>query len=128
MKTKLILSLFLGVFLFSGCKTKEVIRYVPVPTVSTVHDSVYVSKSDSIYIHQKGDTVFVKSFQTLYRDRNKVIHDSISIPFEVKVPVDVIKIKEVKQKDFFWYTGFVLLSALGLIAGYKALKFFKVIA
>lgn len=83
--------------LFSSCKS---IQYVPVETVrteyktNTVHDSVFVEsiKHDSVVIMQKGDTVFVSKWHTLYKDRWRerlitdtlIKIDSIQIPYPVE--------------------------------------------
>ena len=83
----------------SSCKTTE---YVPVETVRTdtvyiahiVTDSVY--QHDSIYIHEKGDTVWYERWHTQYRDRLRIDTvyqarvDTIAKPYPV--------IKEVEKK------------------------------
>ena len=59
------------------------VKYVPVETVKT--DSIYINKilrdsvyqRDSIYIHDKGDTIFVEKYQYLYVD--KLIQDTLYI-------------------------------------------------
>ena len=71
--------------LLTGCKTV----YVPVETVRTdtlivahiVTDSVWVDRymHDSVYIHEKGDTVWFEKWHTRYVDRwrDRVTHDTI---------------------------------------------------
>ena len=94
----IILCLLLS-FLLSGCATKV----VTVPEIHTEYvyktdsfvqrDSIHVN--DSIYIHEKGDTVWVEKFKTLYRDRWRdvvrvdsfVKHDSIPYKVEVEKPL-----------------------------------------
>lgn len=73
------------VLLLTGCKTV----YVPVETFRTdtlmvahiVTDSVYVDRytHDSVYIHEKGDTVWFEKWHTRYVDRwrDRVSHDTI---------------------------------------------------
>ena len=73
------------VLLVTGCKTV----YVPVETVRTdtlmvahiVTDSVWVDRytHDSVYIHEKGDTVWLEKWHTRYVDRwrDRVTHDTI---------------------------------------------------
>lgn len=90
------IGLVIGVILlmFTGCKTKE---YIKVPSVRTEYvcrtdtfaklDSIYMK--DSVYVFQKGDTVFHN--KVVYRDRYhniyKVKTDTIikrdSIPYPV---------------------------------------------
>lgn len=89
------IGLVVGIILlaFTGCKTKE---YIKVPSVRTEYvcrtdtfaklDSIYMK--DSVYVFQKGDTVFHN--KVVYRDRYHNIykvkldtifrHDSIEVP------------------------------------------------
>ena len=74
-----------AVLLLTGCKTV----YVPVETV--LKDTIYISKKvtdsvwverlthDSIYIHEKGDTVIVEKWHTEYRDRwrDRLLTDTV---------------------------------------------------
>ena len=74
-----------AVLLLTGCKTV----YVPVETV--LKDTIYISKKvtdsvwverlthDSIYIHEKGDTVLVEKWHTEYRDRwrDRLLTDTV---------------------------------------------------
>lgn len=78
-----------------GCKQTE---YVPV--VSTQTDSVYITKiekdsvlvRDSVFVKDKGDTVFVERWKTVYK--SKVLTDTFyiekrdSIPYPVEVVVE----------------------------------------
>ena len=74
-----------AVLLLTGCKTV----YVPVETV--LKDTIYISKKvtdsvwverlthDSIYIHEKGDTVLVEKWHTEFRDRwrDRLLTDTV---------------------------------------------------
>ena len=74
-----------AVLLLTGCKTV----YVPVETV--LNDTIYISKKvtdsvwverlthDSIYIHEKGDTVLVEKWHTEFRDRwrDRLLTDTV---------------------------------------------------
>jgi len=74
--------------LMSGCKT----MYVPVESVRTEYkdrlrtDSINVF--DSIYIREKGDTVWLTRWRTEFRNRLRVdsifIRDSIQVPYPVE--------------------------------------------
>lgn len=52
---------------------------------------------DSIYIRERGDTVYIDRWHTRYRDRLIAEHDTVritqrdSIPYPVEVPVEVEK-------------------------------------
>lgn len=75
--------------LLAGCKTKY--QYIPVESVLTEYkeifnrDSIYVH--DSIFITDRGDTVFKEVFKFVYRD--KIIRDSIYISDSISVPYPV---------------------------------------
>lgn len=95
MKGIIICTIFVlsGIWSLTGCKSVE---YVPVETART--DSVYIRQlsrdsiytHDSIYIHEKGDTVFQYRYRFQYKDR--AVHDtayierrdSIRIPYPVE--------------------------------------------
>ena len=83
------------VLLLSGCATKV----VTVPEIHTEYvyrtdsflksDCIYVN--DSVFVREKGDTVWIERYKTLYRDRwrDVVRVDSVvkvdSIPYKVEV-------------------------------------------
>lgn len=93
------IGLVIGIILlaFTGCKTKE---YIKVPSVRTEYvcrtdtfaklDSIYTK--DSVYVFQKGDTVFHN--KVVYRDRYHNIYkvktdtiiktDSVSVPYPIE--------------------------------------------
>ena len=60
--------------LFGSCRS---IRYVPVETIRTdslyltVHERDSIHIKDSVYIREKGDSVFVDKWHIVYRDRMK---------------------------------------------------------
>jgi len=107
---RLILSLFLAIIFFSGCKTKEVIRYVEIPKETIRIDSVTIERTDSFIQFSKKDTIYEQRFKTIYKDRIRIERDSIAVPFEVKVEVPVEVIKEVNKFGFLdWIGAFSIL-------------------
>ena len=127
MKKLLFIASLLAVL--TGCKTTE---YVPVETVRTdtvyiahiVTDSVY--QHDSIYIHEKGDTVWYERWHTQYRDRLRI--DTV---YQAKVdtiakPYPVIKEVEKKltktQKGLMWAGGLSILALIVFVV-YKVKRF-----
>ena len=92
MKYKLFLILALGMLL-AGCRS---IEYYPLETVLT--DTVYVNRlsvdsilvRDSIYIHEKGDTVTEHRYHYIYRYKDRVdtlylaSRDTVSVPYPVE--------------------------------------------
>jgi hypothetical protein len=85
--------------LFGSCRS---IRYVPVETIRT--DSLYLTRTrtdsihikDSVYIREKGDSVFVDKWHIVYRDR--MIRDTAYIEKEkeLEVPYPV-------EKELTWW-------------------------
>lgn len=84
---------FLLISVFSSCNS---VKYVPVETVK--HDSIYINKvqvdsvyhRDSIYVVDKGDTVFIYKdrYTYKYKDRTDTLYvtntDSIQVPYPVE--------------------------------------------
>lgn len=79
--------------MMAGCKQ---VQYVPVVTI--LHDSIYLTQMqrdsilryDSVYVADKGDTVWLEKFKYLYRDRWRVDTlvsvrtDTVSVPYPVE--------------------------------------------
>lgn len=111
--------LLLALVLASCTTTKYVDKIVEVPKVETVYetkvqkDSVYLK--DSVYIHQKGDTVWSERWHTKFVERLRVDtflkRDSVHVPVEVRTEVVKNLTAEEKLKVAI---GFFLL---GLVAG-----------
>ena len=118
--------------LLTGCKTV----YVPVETVRTdtlmvahlVTDSVYVDRytHDSVYIHERGDTVWFEKWHTRYVDRwrDRVTHDTIykSKTDSVTVTREVEKPLTKSQRARLHLANIVLVM-LGMVALFFAVKF-----
>jgi hypothetical protein len=118
--------------LIAGCKSHE--RVVVVETVRAdtlrlsrnIRDSVWLH--DSIYIRDKGDTMFIERWHTRWRDRT--VHDttyvsktdSVPVPYPVEVKV---------QRELNWWqrlrmhAGGVALSLLAIWLGIQAWKIYK---
>ena len=95
MKTGSIFLLYLLAlfFLLCGCRQTQ---YVPVVTI--LHDSIYLTQMqrdsilryDSVYVADKGDTVWLEKYKYLYRDRWRVDTlvsvrtDTVSVPYPVE--------------------------------------------
>ena len=81
---------------FSSCT-----RTIYVPKVTVEHDSIYIAThtrdsvymKDSIYIREKGDTVYLERWRTKYVERLRidtlsvVISDTIREPYPVEKPL-----------------------------------------
>ena len=118
--------------LLTGCKTV----FVPVETVRTdtlmvahiVTDSVWVDRymHDSVYIHERGDTVWFEKWHTRYVDRwrDRVTHDTIykSKTDSVTVTREVEKPLTKSQRARLHLANIVLVM-LGMVALFFAVKF-----
>lgn len=132
MKRKVIIIVVLMFILtvLSGCKTV----YVPVDRVHTEYrdriqqDSIYIR--DSVYVREKGDTVWFTRWRVEFRDRIKVdsihIHDSVPVPYPVEV------IKTVEKKLTWWQrvkmeTGGITLCVLLVLILILAVNVYRII-
>lgn len=85
---------FMCLLLVCSCRT---VKYVPVETIKI--DTTYINKLqrdsiymlDSVYVKEKGDTVFIEKYKYLYRD--KLVRDTmfISKADSIQVPYPVEK-------------------------------------
>lgn len=126
----------------SSCKLIEKYRKVEVRieyrdsiVYKTKLDSIYIYQHDSVFIKDKGDTVFVERWSVRYKDVLKEVHDTI---YFTDIKVDTITeyqetIKEVQkplnawqrfQKNGFWVLLFIVLAAC-MYFGYKLYRKLK---
>lgn len=80
--------MILGAALLNSCKTVQVVQGERVRIVE--RDTITETVHDSVYIHEKGDTVFVKEWHTRWREKIVEKHDTIDntvqLPPEKYVP------------------------------------------
>lgn len=113
--------LLLLTVLFIGCRTIE----VPVPVVKTEieyrdrveRDTAYVH--DSVYIHQKGDTVYLEKYKYIYQEHVKTdtsyIYHCDTITRVQIVEKQLSKWQEVKMNAGGYCIVSLLLLVLALI-------------
>ena len=94
-KQIIILSVFAALLFTSGCSPRILVREVVRDSliVRTELDSVYLYEKDSIFIKQKGDTVFFERFSIRYKDKliekkdttyiNKVEIKEVAVPAQL---------------------------------------------
>ena len=108
------------------CCSCRTLQYVPVETVRTEYRDNYVRDSifryDSIFVKDKGDTVFLERYRYLYRD--KVVRDSILKTDTIRVPYPVEVVKEVKKPLSGWQNFQVWCGRIALSLGLFAIIFF----
>jgi hypothetical protein len=113
----------------SSCKTPQ---YIPVETTKIeyrdnfVRDSI--SRYDSIFVKDKGDTLIFERYRYLYRD--KIVRDSIFKTDTIRVPYPVEVVKEVKKplsgwQNFQVWCGRIALVFLLFLIVYFVLKLKK---
>ena len=76
-------------------------------------DSVYLYERDSIFVHEKRDTVFVERWKTRYKDVLKIQRDTV-IDTKTDVQVQRVEVTPRFAKFCYWWFG---VSAFILIAG-----------
>lgn len=121
MRLSLVLTILL---MLTGCKT---IEYVPIETVTTKVDSIYINKikvdsifeRDSIYINQYtyGDTVYRDKIKYIYRYRDKLRIDTLHHWHVDSVLVEQTRVIEVdkppsKWQSFLHYLGIFALATI----------------
>lgn len=103
----------IAMLLLAGCRTK--IQYVPVESVRVEYQDRYLRDSinvyDSIYIREKGDSVFIDRLQKIYIDRFRV--DSFIRTDSIQVPYPVEKIIEVNK--LHWYQETLMWIGVGAL-------------
>jgi uncharacterized protein with GYD domain len=132
MKNKLLLLTLLTLSL-AGCRTirevqtstTDVRQIATTNTVREKADSIFIYQRDSIYIRERGDTVFVDRWhvQTAYRDRLRT--DTLRMVDSVRVVIDNV-IERVQGQSswasFERWCGRILLGLLFIIGVYLFLK------
>lgn len=126
MRLSLVLTILL---MLTGCKT---IEYVPIETVTTKVDSIYINKvqvdsifeRDSIYINQYtyGDTVYRDKIKYIYRYRDKLRIDTLHLWHVDSVLVEQTRVIEVdkppsKWQSFLLYLGIFALATIVVLIG-----------
>lgn len=124
----------LAVILFS-CKSKE--KFIYVPQIKTEYktnhtrDSVYLK--DSVYIHQRGDTVFKNHFRLIYKDKFRtdtlIRADTISVIMKLKeeIKVNYLTSWQVMRLKVFDWLIVVLLAVLIYVFRIPIWKLIKLI-
>lgn len=96
-------------FILTSCKTK--IQYVPIESVRTEYINKYLRDSvihyDSVFVKEKGDSVWLEKYKYIYKDRVRVDTfirtDSIQVPYAVEKQLS--KWEKVKMDVGGWAIG-----------------------
>ena len=102
---------------FGSCKTAApcIPETITIDSVRLEYklDSVYLYERDSIFVHEKKDTVFIERWKTRYKDVLKIQRDTV-IDKKTEVQVQIEEITPRFAKFCYWWFG---ISAFLLIAG-----------
>ena len=108
--------LFLAI-LFCSCKTVApcIPETITIDSVRVEYklDSVYLYERDSIFVHEKRDTVFVERWKTRYKDVLKIQKDTV-IDTKTEVQVQRVEVTPRFAKFCYWWFG---ITAFLLVAG-----------
>lgn len=116
------------IFALWSCRS---VKYVPIDTIKT--DSIYINqvqrdsiyRLDSIYIRDKGDTVWVEKYKYLFVDklRHDTLYlnrtDSIRVPYPVEK--ELTRWQQMKLELGGWAFGIIIAFAL-IIVGWMIYK------
>ena len=109
----IVLSLFATLFFTSGCSPRILVREVVRDSliVRTTLDSVYLYEKDSIFVKQKGDTVWLERWSIRYKDKLIEKKDTTYINKvevkEVAVPAKLNWWQRWQIRSFWWLFGVV---------------------
>jgi hypothetical protein len=117
----------------TGCRTiKEVQReqsdYRHTSEVASVReriDSIYLYQRDSIYIRERGDTVFIDRWSTSITYRDRLRTDTLRVTDSVRVEIlrDIERIQgQSSWAAFERWCGRILLILLCLVSVYVIIK------
>ena len=102
---------------FGSCKTVApcIPETITIDSVRVEYklDSVYLYERDSIFVHEKRDTVFIERWKTRYKDVLKIQKDTV-IDTKTEVQVQRVEVTPRFAKFCYWWFG---ISAFLLIAG-----------
>ena len=102
---------------FGSCRTVSpcIPEMITIDSVRVEYklDSVYLYERDSIFVHEKRDTVFVERWKTRYKDVLKIQMDTV-IDTKTEVQVHRVEVTPRFAKFCYWWFG---VSAFLLVAG-----------
>ena len=102
---------------FGSCKTVApcIPETITIDSVRVEYklDSIYLYERDSIFVHEKRDTVFVERWKTRYKDMLKIQRDTV-IDMHTEVQVQRVEVTPRFAKFCYWWFG---ITAFLLIAG-----------
>ena len=102
---------------FGSCKTVApcIPETITIDSVRVEYklDSIYLYERDSIFVHEKRDTVFIERWKTRYKDVLKIQRDTV-IDTKTEVQVQRVEVTPRFAKFCYWWFG---ITAFLLVAG-----------
>ena len=120
----LVILILLLAYLATSCSST---KYIPVESVRTEYINKYLRDSvvryDSVFVKEKGDSVWLEKYKYIYRDRFRtdtvMQTDTIKVPYPVKGdPIPYVT----SFQSFQMWCGRILLVLLLLYFGYRLLR------
>lgn len=121
----ILIAVFVALLLMSGCSPRILVREVVRDSliVRTTLDSVYLYEKDSIFVKQKGDTVFFERWSIRYKDKLIEKKDTTYINNleikEVPVPAQLNWWQRWQIRSFWWLFGVV-----AIVIGWQIIKIY----
>lgn len=123
---KYLIVLISFILLLGSCTTTKYIE-IPVETVKTEYqdriliDTLY--RRDSVFIKERGDTVFLEKYKYLYR--TKELRDTVNMTDTI-VKIQPVEITKEVNKIYTWQIILMVLGGMAvLLCIYKLIKMIK---
>lgn len=112
--------LFLA-FVQCSCRTQRIAGETAIrDSVRVVQrlDSIYIYERDSVYIREKGDTVWLERWSIRYRDVIKEVHDTCYIDRVRETTIEMPYVTKAQRNMIagFWTLLAILIIAVALLA------------
>lgn len=86
-------------------------------------DSVYLYERDSIFVHEKRDTVFIERWKTRYKDVLKIQRDTV-IGTKTEVQVKTVEVTPRFAKFCYWWFGITVFILCAMVMLFICKKFY----
>ena len=102
------------------------IKYVPIESVKTEYRNITTTDTvflrDSVFVKEKGDTVFLERYRYMYRDR--ILRDSLIVRDAIRVPYPIEVAKEIKKPLSSWQNFQIWCGRIALIVAFLCIVYF----
>lgn len=118
---------FFLAILFCSCKTVApcIQETITIDSVRVEYklDSVYLYERDSIFVHEKRDTVFIERWKTRYKDVMKIQRDTV-IDTKTEVQVQRVEVTPRFAKFCYWWFGITVFILWAIVMLFICKKFY----